>query len=235
MDPRQVLDDVARLGGFFTVRTDPAESVDPTWRPMRELYTDPEPLRARIAYVRRALESDERVAASIAFQGLAAVLVSAPLAAVVVHRALPALTADALHWRPVAGGPWPLWCGAVGSSDPAGLADLLVDGHLRPLIAAVRAQVPVSERLLWGNAASAVAAAKRLIGVERPDQAERAAAVAARLLRTGPLAGTGDLLPPSGPDRIWSFRRRSCCMYYRVAPGAYCGDCVLSPAGRRRS
>ena len=72
MDVRAVLADVAALGPFFTVgpARPSAARAGGRWR---ELYADPEPLRARIAHVRRALDSDdERVAASIAFQGLAA-------------------------------------------------------------------------------------------------------------------------------------------------------------------
>jgi hypothetical protein len=101
-----------------------------------------------------------------------------------------------------------------------------------PLVAAVRAQVPVAERLLWGNAASTVAAAKRLLVLQRPAAADRAADVAQAVLARGPFAGAGELLPPHDPDRNWSFRRRSCCLYYRV-PGSegLCDDCVLS-AGR---
>jgi hypothetical protein len=54
--------------------------------------------------------------------------------------------------------------------------------------------------------------------------------VAGRLLAgpSGLLAGTGELRPPRPPDRDWSFRRRSCCLYYRVPGGELCGDCVLS-------
>jgi ferric iron reductase protein FhuF len=234
VDPRGVLADVAALGPFFTVATDPAEGVDPSWRPVRDLLAGGEPLRDRIAHVRRTLGSDERVAASIAFQGLAAALVSAPYAAAVLHEVLPRLTPQALHWRPSAGGPLRLWCDApdaVAVPDvydaAAALATALLDGHLAPLVAAVRAQVPVAERLLWGNAASALAGAKRLVGMQRPEAAERAAAVAQRLLAVGPLAGSGELLPPKGPDRYWSFRRRSCCLYYRVPGGGLCEDCVL--------
>lgn len=235
VDVRAVLADVARLGPFFTVGTDPAEAADPTWRPVRDLYTDPQPLRDRIAHVRRVLGSDDRVAASITFQGLAALLLSAPLTAVVLHGVLPSLTARSLFWRPSAGGPWPLWSGApsgveVGDADDAAraLAGALFDEHLAPLIAAVRAQVAISERLLWGSVASSVASGKRLIGVERPKAAARAAAVAERLLATGPLAGSGDLLPAAGPDVAWTFRRRSCCLYYRAREGGICGDCVLT-------
>jgi hypothetical protein len=234
VDVRAVLADVAGFGPFFTISSDPAESADPTWRPMADVHTHPGPLRDRIAHVRRALSSDDRVAASIAFQGLAALVVSAPFAAVVLHGLLPSLPARALHWRPSASGPWPLWCpdpGATAVPEPdeaaAALAAALLPEHLDPLVAAVRAQVPVSPRVLWGSVASSVASAKRLVVAQRPGAADRAARVAEDLLRTGPLAGTGELLPPGGPDRVWSFRRRSCCLYYRAPGGGLCGDCVL--------
>lgn len=217
-----VLADVAGLGQYFAVGTDPAEAVDPSWRPFADLYAaGSTPLRDRIAHVRRALGSDERVAASIAFQGIAALVVSAPFAAVVRHGVLPALTPRALHWRPSAGGPWPLWCEAPGERPASELAQALLDEHLAQLVASVRAQVPIAERLLWGSVASSVASAKRLVG------SPAATAIADRLLGAGPLAGSGELLPPQPPDRDWTFRRRSCCLYYRVPGGGLCGDCVL--------
>jgi hypothetical protein len=227
IDLRAVLADVAGLGPFFVVGTAAAESADPTWRPVSSLHTDPAPLRERIAHVRRTLGSDQRVAASIAFQGLAAGLVSAPFAAAVLHGVVPALGPDALHWRPSASGSLQLWCADPAAVPVAGLAPLVLDGLLAPLVAAVRAQVPVAERVLWGNAASAVAGAKRVLGTARPEAAEHAADMAAQLLAAGPLAGSGELLPPEGPDRGWTFRRRSCCLYYRVPGGGLCEDCVL--------
>lgn len=220
MDVRAVLADVAGFGPFFVVGTDPAEGVDPTWRTMAELYRDPRHLGERIAHVRRTLGSDDRVAASIAFQGLAALIVSAPLAAVARHGVLPALTPRTLHWRAAASGLWPLWCSEPVLRPASELAAAVLDEHLAPLVAAVRAQVSISERVLWGSVASSVASAKRLVGAGATEIAER-------LLDAGPLAGTGDLLRPEGPDRDWSFRRRSCCLYYRVPGGGLCGDCVL--------
>lgn len=235
MDLRAALADVGELGPFFEVRTDPAEGADHRWRPMVDLYTDPEPLRARIAQVRRALDSDERVAASIAFQGLAARVLSAPLAVVVLHGVLPGLTARSLHWRPAATGSWPLWAadppGCPLSPAPgiaAALTDLLVDEHLAPLVAAVRGQVRISERLLWGNAASALAAGKRLLGMARPAAADRAAHLTAAVLERGPFAGSGERLAPVPPDVGWTFRRQSCCLYYRTPGGGLCADCILS-------
>ena len=238
MDVRAVLGDVAELGPFFTVHVPAAAPGPPDpgagWRPAAAVYADPVPVRERIAHVRRVLGSDERVAASIAFQGLAALLTSAPLAAVVLHGVLPRFTGGALYLRPAAARPWELACPAPAADRAddvplaaAALAALLVEEHLDPLVAAVRAQVSIAERLLWGNVASSVAAAKRLLAAQRPASARRAAAVAGRLLDTGPLAGTGVRLPPAPPDRDWSFRRRSCCLYYRVPDGGLCGDCVL--------
>ncbi|OZM79377.1 ferric iron reductase [Pseudonocardia sp. MH-G8] len=219
-----MLADVAGLGPYFTIGTGPAEEGE---RPVADLHTDPQPLQDRIAHVRRSLRSDNRVAASLAFQGLAAQLVSAPYAAAVLHGVVPALTPDDLHWRRTPDGGWALRSGTTRSAPALGP---LLDELLVPLVAAVRAQVAVSERLLWGNAASTIAAAKRLVTAARPAAAARAAEVAQALLASGALAGSGELLAPREPDRFWTFRRRSCCLYYRVPGGGLCGDCVLTRA-----
>lgn len=243
MDPRTALADVARVGPYFTIRTGPAEAADPTWRPLADLWTDPVPLRDRIDHVRRALGGERRVAASIAFQGLAAGLVSPPYATAVAHGVVPALDGAGLHWRAAASGPWPLWWagpgarpgGATTADGPAAvpahaLAAALAAGLeplLAALVAAVRAQEAVSARILWGGVASSVAGAGRLLAADRPALAGRAAAVAGAWLATGALAGTGRWLPPRPPDRVATFRRASCCLYYRVPGGGLCGDCVL--------
>jgi hypothetical protein len=217
VDARSLLADVAGFGPFFTLGGGSGE------RPL----TDPEPVRDRIERVRDALRCAERVAASLAFQGFAAQLVSAPYAAAVVHGVVPALGPATVRWTRAGDGGWtPRADGTavVGADElPA-----LLEGLLAPLVGAVRAQVPVAERLLWGNAASAVAAAKRLLVVQRPAAAGRAAEVAEAVLVHGPFAGAGELLPPRDPDLVWTFRRRSCCLYYRVPGGGLCDDCVLS-------
>jgi ferric iron reductase protein FhuF len=239
VDVRAVLADVAGLGPFFTVRTPPAEPADPAWRPLAELEVDGPVLRGRIAYVRRALGGDdavpERVAASIAFQGIAAVVVSPAFGAAALHGVVPALGPRALHWRDDATGPLPLWADdpagatAAGAAAAADALGALYDEHLPALVAAVRSVVAVSPRVLWGNAASVVAGTTRMVTVGRPAAARRAAAIGARLLDRGELAGTGERTAPRPPDAVWTFRRRSCCLFYRVAGGGYCGDCVLAP------
>jgi ferric iron reductase protein FhuF len=229
-DIRAALDDVAAIGPFFAASANPAEVVDDSWRPLRELYTDPEPLAARIRVVAEALGGAEpRVAASITYQGLAARLVSPVLAAASVHQLVPPWSPDTLHWRPAVTGPLPLW---ESGTDPARcpdpgdlaaiLAEVLVEPHLEALADAVRAAVSVSRRTLRGNAASAVVAAGGMVARARPAAATRAGQLVAGLLDTGALAGSGTL---EGP---WAFRRRSCCLYYRVVQGGFCGDCVLT-------
>jgi ferric iron reductase protein FhuF len=81
--------------------------------------------------------------------------------------------------------------------------------------------------VLWGDAASGVAAARRLVTAARPGSAVRATALAERLLSVPRLAATTTLRAPEPPDVTWTFRRRSCCLYYRVPGGGVCGDCVL--------
>jgi|GEM_PF-1837329 hypothetical protein len=44
----------------------------------------------------------------------------------------------------------------------------------------------------------------------------------ATLLGTGRLRGTGQLTGTG-----LAFRRRSCCLYYRLPGGGLCGDCCL--------
>jgi hypothetical protein len=224
--------DVAPIGPFFVVSTGAAPPGG-GWMTLCALHREPAPLRARIASVRAALGTDERVAASTAFQGLAAQVV-APLYAAAVRGALPgsADLAARLHWRPGGGGPWLWWPGTAGSivdctdPDAAAVSDVLIE-LLGPLVTAVRAQVSIAERVLWGDVASAVASARRLVVAARPEVAQRATAVAERLLDAAPLARTVALRAPEPPDVGWTFRRRSCCLYYRVPGGAVCGDCVL--------
>lgn len=221
MDVRALLTDVADLGPFFALGTGPAV---PGERPLAEAA----PVGERIAHVGAALGCDERVAASLAFQGFAAALVSAPYAAAVLHAAVPRLGPGSVWWSPAADGSWTLRTDTTALVGVDALPALLA-GLLAPLADAVRAQVPVSRRLLWGNAASTVAAAKRLLVVQRPAVARRAADVAEAVLAHGPFDGAGELLPPHEPDLVWTFRRRSCCLYYRVpGSGGLCDDCVLS-------
>ncbi|HEV7896960.1 MAG TPA: (2Fe-2S)-binding protein [Planosporangium sp.] len=119
---------------------------------------------------------------------------------------------------------------------------VVIDDHLRPVVEAVRAVVPVAAGLLWGNVASGVAGALRAVasgdaasgdaasGDAPPGETGPSGMVARchaeglTLLDRGPLRGSGYLTLRSG--RL-SFARRTCCLYYRLDGGGMCGDCAL--------
>jgi FhuF 2Fe-2S C-terminal domain len=235
-----MLDDLAGLGGFFAVGSHSAGAAPvPPWRPGDELLSASRPLMKRIASVRAALASqgglavdavEPRVAASTVHLGLVARLASPALGAAVLGHPLD-LRPRGLWWQQALGGPVPL---SVPDPDPGGRAGgsgpapgewqrVLVDEVLAPATAAIARLVPVSGRVLRGNVASAVNAAARQLARQRPDLADGAWQAATGLFAS-PLLGSERQLP--GP----AFRRSSCCLYYRVAPGGragICGDCVL--------
>ncbi|MFC3997496.1 IucA/IucC family C-terminal-domain containing protein [Nocardiopsis sediminis] len=129
--------------------------------------------------------------------------------------------------------PRPDGAGSQEGPSPETVADLVrtrvLEGVLRPVGAALRAQVRVAERLLWGNAASALAGAVGSLARARPALAADARALAAALLARPPLAGLGRL----GPEPGHGFTRTTCCLYYRLPGAGMCGDCALLPSARR--
>jgi hypothetical protein len=237
-----VFGELAALGPFFVLEGHSRDAVpSPPWHPMSELVDGSGALAARVGEVRARLAAaggqpveavESRVAASVTHLGLVARLVSPALAVAVLHGRLLELDLPALRWQRELGGAFPLSVptGAIDESDASAgvLADRVVAGPVREL---VEATVPfsVSPHVLWGNVASAVHGAASMIAGARPDLADRAHALASAVLDLPPLRDTSTPARDGVP-----FRRRSCCLIYRVAPGAagpVCGDCVL--AGRR--
>ncbi|MFF4469766.1 (2Fe-2S)-binding protein [Streptomyces sp. NPDC001599] len=196
-----------------------------------------DPLDRRVRRVASALGAPEiRVAASVAQQGLAARLWSVTLACAVLYGHVPDLDPRLLHWDPEATAPDDLWLTEVRArpGDGGTVADVVLTTHLGPLTEAVHTRYGVATGLLRGNAASALAGAGRELDRwarrhGRTDTAARARSLTAGLLAHPLLAGTGTLTGTS-------FRRRSCCLYYRVPGGGVCGDCCFpSPPGPARS
>jgi len=246
----RLLADLAALGPYFAVDVHrPGVPPRPPWQPLGELIGSPDALAGRIGEVRERLAAaagcppagvEFRVAASIAQLGLCARLLSPALGAAAAGRALPVDIAQA-RWIPALGGPFRLslpdtvleagaagtgaaGTGAAGTgaaAGPAATADLLA-GPITQIVRAVQAMA-VSPLVLWGNVASAVNGAATMIAAARPDLASSAARAAAALLGQPVLAGTYQGRPLKG------FRRRSCCLIYRLSPDApaYCGDCIL--------
>ncbi|MEU2286288.1 (2Fe-2S)-binding protein [Streptomyces sp. NPDC013178] len=229
------------LGGFFVLRTVPSSAEEPP-RPLptlAEVYAHTssdvhgDPLTFRVRKVAEALRAPEtRIAASIAQQGLAARLWAVALGCAALYGRLPDLDPRLLRWDPDGGAPDDLWLTQVRArpGDAATLTESVLHGHLEPLAAALRARHPVAPGLLRGNAASALAGAARQLDRwarrhGRTEVAARSRALTAELLAHPLLAATGTLTGTA-------FRRRSCCLYYRVPGGGVCGDCCFTRSPR---
>lgn len=114
--------------------------------------------------------------------------------------------------------------------DEPELARVLLAENYAPLVDAIRREVTVGERLLWGNAASSFARVYRAVegadGVDRAEVRRRAEAffAAARPWFEG-LGRFETATVGSGDEWIWT--RSSCCLWYRASGGAMCDDCSL--------
>ncbi|MFB7511572.1 (2Fe-2S)-binding protein, partial [Streptomyces broussonetiae] len=102
----------------------------------------------------------------------------------------------------------------------------VLERHLAPLGEALRARYGVAAGLLWGNAGSALAGAVRELdrwarAHGRTDVAERTRTLTDDLF-------AHPLLRATGTRTGTAFRRRSCCLYYRVPGGGVCGDCCFN-------
>lgn len=208
-------DVAARLGGFFALDTTPARSAGA--RVVHAGLAE----RARAVNDHYDTAAEPRIGASIAHLGLAARLWSPVLACALVHGIVPSVSA--VEWSGEGS--------ALRLPDPEGrrapelpaLADAVyaeVDSVLERVESGLA--IKVAPRLLAGNSASAlVGSAAQLLRI-RPDLKAEVSFLARELLDSGRLRGTGRIIGP-GP----TFRRRSCCLFYRAPNGGKCGDCCL--------
>ena len=233
----QVLDDLAALGPFFAVRAHPpgqapAVALAARQRACRPARAAGGAHRSRSgrcwppAAAARSARSTPRVAASAVHLGLVARLVSPALAAAALGQRLD-MRLDGLWWQDELGGPVPLSVPVPAPATSPGPRDWhreLLAGVIAPLTTATSRLVPVSDRVLRGNVASGDQRRRRP-GGPVPAGAGRPGAGGGPALFASPwLAGEPS---PPGP----AFRRSSCCLFYRLAPGsrsAICGDCILN-------
>jgi len=224
-DPDEViagLRRVAALSPYFAASTGALHQ--PGWEPVSALYQhDTTELSAVVRRVQQRIAAPEtRVAVSILFQGYAARLWSIALGMLVREGKVPDLDPAELLWRDEHG-TVSLHLERPAAWEGAGALENLrvqvVERHLVPLITAVHRLGPLSERLLWGDAASALLGAARVLdgGPDGP-----AATLAVPLLDTGPLQKTMQR------QLDGTHRRRSCCLYYRIPGTGNCGDCALT-------
>jgi hypothetical protein len=253
--PRDIQDDLAAFGPFVAVDVHPpGADPSPPWLALSDLTRQPGPLLRRIGSARAALaeragrpgeQIEPRVAASVTHLGLVARVIAPAVAAAAAGHRL-AMPLAGLWWQDTLGGPVPLSVPAPGSAPadpghgPGSLADpdaspgspagpecrRVLEEVVAPLTEAMAGLAPVSPRVLWGNVASAVNSAALQVAAGRPGLSDRAWAVAAALLASPRLSGETRRPGPA-------FRRQSCCLIYKIAPGragGVCGDCVLSGA-----
>ncbi|MER5439914.1 (2Fe-2S)-binding protein [Streptomyces sp. NPDC002790] len=206
----------SRLGGFFALDTTPTRR-----RPDARLTHAG--LAARAQAVNDHYATPEpRIGASIAHLGLAARLWSPVLACALVHGIV--LAMSTVEWSGESSAlrlPRPEGRRATELRSLADAVHAEVDG----VLAAVEngLTVKVAPRLLAGNSASALLGSSAQLLRSRPDLRTDLTRLTRELLETGRLHGTGRI---TGPDL--TFRRRSCCLFYRAPGGGTCGDCCLT-------
>ncbi|ARP68886.1 ferric iron reductase [Streptomyces pluripotens] len=244
MDLEPELAALRPLGGFFVLRTCVGASGVARGQELAGLPTLAEtyalltpdaqdnPLASRITMVADRLRTRElRVSASLTQQALAARLWSAALGCAVLYGRLPDLDARLLRWDFRASAPDDLWLTALRPrpADAATLAGIVLHSHLVPLEAGLKSCYGIAAGLLRGNAASALAGAAREL--ERwaragglSDVVARTRALTAELFTHPDLRTAGT---PTDASVGTAFRRRSCCLYYRVPGGGVCGDCCF--------
>jgi hypothetical protein len=216
---REALAESAKVGPFFALSVgNNAEG----WRPAADVYSGG--LRDLIeATGERLGVSEVRVAASTAHLGYAAHLWSPVLHCALRHGVGLDLTGLRLATSPSMrlNLPDPRGWRLNDPDELAALAYRMVIGrHLEPLRRGLR--VKIAAGVLHGNAAAAMTAALRVLAATDPGLGRPARDLAEALLAIGVLSGTGELTGPG-----LEFRRRSCCLFYRVPGGGLCGDCPL--------
>ncbi|NME77835.1 hypothetical protein HF886_01840 [Rhodococcus sp. 105337] len=199
-DPTEVLEEIATQSPYFAVGTGPAPG---PWQPTTALRE----CAIRDALVSttadRMVTSEPRVAASTVFFGYAARMWSVALGSVTTSGRCIRLDPGMLLWRTDGGMQLHLADPRFGGS----VAAEVLDAQLEPLIEAW-ADV-VAPGLMWGNTASALIGAGRVLGPAATPYVE---------------ALLGDPRLRTALDRS-THRRRSCCLFYRTPNGGVCGDC----------
>jgi hypothetical protein len=211
------LSQVSAYGGFFAL----AVGGNATgWHPVSQSYADG--FRDLIeATVQRYGTTELRVGASLVHLGHAARLWSPVLACALGHGVVPDLgqlqrADDGAQLRM----PEPVGERLKGPPSPELLYRIVVHDHMEPLAAGLPVQL--APGLLAGNIASALVGAARALLSVRPDLRHSIVGITKSLLDTGELTESGVIT-----GRDLDFRRRSCCLFYRIPGGSLCGDCAL--------
>lgn len=228
----QMLSELSEINPYFAVGTGVLE--EPGWRPLRQLYRDPQLLTDVIDRVAERIAAPDRlVAVSTFYLGFAARLFSIGLGAVAGYGVLPDLAPEQLWYRASHGSVrlhLPNPTGRTGGELASRLLPTVYDTHLLPLAVAARRLGPISEKLLCGNAASALLGAARVFDRHHGGGVGPAWRLG-RMLCADERLATAVSFTEDGTD----YRRNSCCLYYRTPGSRLCIDCALPGKPRPRN
>jgi hypothetical protein len=219
-EPLDLTLDLAAIGPFFALAVGTPSG--PDWRP-----ASVRDVRDWIDWGSGRLGSADRVvAASLLYQGWAARLTSIYAGSIARCGRAPDLSAGGLWYRyPPGGGAIDLSVSELSLLSPDAAWRTVVDANLAPLAEAVRREVRVGRRLLWGNVASAMAGS--LAALARADVARLDDLIAAPWSSPTELADLGSWTRTAGG--ALRFRRTTCCLYETLPGAGRCGDCSLDP------
>lgn len=222
---------------YLRVAVGPTDRDD--WFPCAELVSDPAHLGAVVRGTAADRGTDRNdVAMSLFVQGYAFRVASFVLGAWLLDDVVldvdPSLLAIALgRNRPNAVHVAELR--VVSTGDPLStLHEVLVEGHLAPLLANARRVCRVGGALLWSNVGSACASSFGAFMVPRPDlHAEIRDRFAVFLAAGRPELASSGRVAPVGP--VWAWERSACCLFYKTDGGFMCEDCSLVPDDERQA
>lgn len=242
-----VLDAVQARVSYLRCHTDAVAGHD-GWSSCAELIADPVRMRAEIDATAAGRGTDDpQVLASVYAQSYAFRIPSVAVAAWALGLPVPSTAPDTTLVRITRHRP-----GELATTDhdvrelsAAELVHDVVDRHLEPFLASVRAGTRIGERLLWGNVAASITTIFRAVqssGANSPATGD--AAVRARadeFFAAAPrLAAQGRWSTLTVPGALgWYWDRSSCCLWYQTSGGSMCDDCSLADdderTGRRRA
>lgn len=180
-----------------------------------------------------------RTAVSAAQVGLVSRFWSIALASVALHAWVPDLTAEKVWVADSHRNPSPIAVPDEGRSVTStgeaaeAVESLVLQGAVAAVTRACGEHGRTAVNVLVSNAASGLVAAAGVVAQSVPDRAQELDDLARRLLhvpwlaagggyrRQDPAAGAGD------PQAREEFKRRGCCLYYRLPGHGLCPDCVL--------
>jgi ferric iron reductase protein FhuF len=235
-EPSAIVDELTSTVDYVRISVGDAPG---EWLACRDLTSDPDHLGSVVARTKSPLGTDrDDVATSLFVQGYSFRIATVSVGAWVLARALvdvdPVTTAITLgQGRPSA---VRLDAGVrvVSPVDVREVHEMLVDGHLAPLVAAAHDSCRVGAAMLWGNVAASCAAAFSAFANALPDRLVAIGERAELFFDSArpELRGAGILVRVG--DRF-AWERHSCCLWYRTESGYMCEDCSLRPAAEHRA